>query len=121
MHAQYSKLAKISIDYAVLEKADNVALIEADFEWDDVGSWLALERHFAKDADGNVVAGMHEGLETRGCIVAGEQGHLVATFGVSDLIVIHTPDATLVCHKTKAGQMKQLIQKLCNRTKVRFL
>ena len=121
MQAQYSKLGRISIDYAVLEKADNVALIEADFEWDDVGSWLALERHFERDADGNVVAGMHEGVETRGCIVAGERGHLVATFGVSDLIVIHTPDATLVCHKTNAAQMKKLIETLGRKGKARFL
>jgi mannose-1-phosphate guanylyltransferase len=109
---EYSKLEKISIDYAVLEKADNVVIIEADFEWDDVGSWLALERHCKPDGDGNVVAGTHVGVDTRRCILAGEPGHVIATIGLSDAIVIHTPDATLVCNKAQAPEIKTLVAQL---------
>jgi mannose-1-phosphate guanylyltransferase len=118
---EYAKLQKISIDHAVLEKADNVALIVADFEWDDVGSWLALERHFQADGDGNVVSGRHTGLDTQRCIVVGDEEHLVGTIGVSDLVIINTPDATLVCHKSKAAEIKALVAKLKEKGLAKYL
>jgi mannose-1-phosphate guanylyltransferase len=109
---QYEPLKKISIDYAVMEKAQNVFMVEAPFQWDDVGSWLALERVHQPDKDRNVVLGTHRGHETSGCIVVGDEQHLVATIGVRDLIVVHTPDVTLVADRRDEQSVKQLLTRL---------
>jgi len=106
----YPNLTKISVDYAVMEKAPNVAVFEASFDWDDVGEWPALVRHTQPDADGNVARGDVALHDARGNIVLGEPGHLVALLGVEDLVVVHTPDATLVCHKSRAQELKKLLQ-----------
>ena len=107
----YGSIPKLPIDKAVMEKSSTVKVIEATFEWDDVGSWKALPNHHAQDEDGNAVIGKHLGLETRGCIIAGEPRHLVATFGIEDLIIVQTRDATLVCHKDDAENVKRLVEK----------
>ncbi|NOZ24036.1 MAG: NTP transferase domain-containing protein [Planctomycetes bacterium] len=109
---EYEPLQKISIDYGVMEKADNVIVLEADYEWDDVGSWLAIERLYDANESGNVIVGAHEGIKTRNCTVMTEPGHMVATIGVSDLVIVHTPDATLVCSKQDAADVKQLVENL---------
>lgn len=119
--AEYPKATKISIDYAVMEKAHNVAMIEAPFAWDDVGSWLALERVHPPDATGNVVLGRHEGLDTRNCVIAGEPEHLVTTLGVENLIVVQTPDATLVADRRHEQSVKQLLNQLKVRGLERYL
>ncbi len=74
----YPELEKISIDFAVMEKADNVVTLAATFDWDDVGAWPAIERHFPKDANGNVANGEAVFEECSGNIVVGEKGHLVS-------------------------------------------
>jgi len=109
---EYEKLPKISIDYAVMEKATDVAVVEAEFDWDDVGSWTALERHYAPDAAGNTVIGKTLMLDTDGCIVVTDDHHLVAASGVKDVIVVHTRDATLVCPKDRANEVKTLVETL---------
>ncbi len=109
---EYEGLRKISIDYAVMEKAENVAVIEAKFDWDDVGSWTALERHIKQDDAGNTVIGKALLLESAGNIVSTTEDHLVATVGLDDCIVVHTPDATLVCPKDRANDVKELVQQL---------
>jgi len=106
----YPGLPKISVDYAVMEKAGNVAVFEAAFDWDDVGEWPALVRHATADAAGNVARGevaLHDSSEN---IVISEGGHLIALLGVKDLVVVHTPDATLVCPKSRAQDLKKLLQ-----------
>lgn len=112
---EYERLEKKSIDYGVMEpaaKAGMVKVVEAIYDWDDVGTWRAVERHRPADTAQNVVVGKHVGVDTKGCIVAGEDGHLVTTVGVSNLIVIHTKDATLVCRKDLAQDVKKLVDKL---------
>ncbi len=108
--AVYPALTKISVDYAVMEKSENVAVFEAAFDWDDVGEWPALVRHASADAAGNVARGDAALHEARGNIVVGEPGHLVALLGVDDLVVVQTPDATLVCPKARAQELKKLLQ-----------
>ena len=108
--AVYPKLPKISVDYAVMEKAPNVAVFEASFDWDDVGEWPALVRHSQPDAAGNVTRGDVVLQEARGNLVIGETGHLIAILGVDDLVVVHTPDATLVCPKARAQELKKLLK-----------
>jgi len=108
--AVYPGLLKISVDYAVMEKATNVAVFEAAFDWDDVGEWPALVRHATADAAGNVIRGHAALYEARDNIVISEGGHLVALLGVQDLVVVQTPDATLVCPKSRAQDLKKLLQ-----------
>lgn len=109
---EYPKLEKKSIDYAVMEKAQHVAMVEAPFRWDDVGSWLALERVREKNDAGNVVLGQHLGIDTTNCVITGDGKHLVATIGVDDLIIVHTPDVTLVARRDDEQRVKMLHQQL---------
>ncbi len=108
----YRQLPSISVDVGVLERSRHVWVVPTDFAWDDVGSWNSLAFLHAADADGNVVLGSHVGLETRGCIVVGSEGHLVATVGAEDLVIVHTPDATLVCHKAQAQAVRRMVARL---------
>ncbi len=109
--ALYPVLKKISVDYALIEKARNVAVIPARFDWDDVGAWPAVTRHFPADSAGNVVRGLAVVERAAGNLVVSTPDHLVAVLGVQDLIVVHTPDATLVCPKDKAQQIKALLKR----------
>ncbi len=113
--AEYGPIEKKSIDYAVMEKAPKVAMVETPFRWDDVGSWLALERTQKRTPEGNFVLGQHLGLATSDCVVVGEGKHLVATIGVSNLIVVHTPDVTLVARRDDEQAVKTLQQMLVDR------
>ena len=103
----YPKLEKISVDYAIIEKANNVVMVESGFDWDDVGEWPAISRHYPSDEAGNVVRGSAELADASGNIVySRDERHLVALVGVQDLIVVRTEDATLVCHKKKLKKSK---------------
>jgi len=107
---EFTAIDGISIDYAVMEHAKDVLVIEAPFEWDDVGSWRSLARLHGTDADGNTIIGKHLGRETTGTIVRTGEDHLVVTLGLDDCIVVHTPDATLVATKEKEEQIRQLVE-----------
>src|SRR5206468_12092425 len=85
LRREYEALDRVSIDYAVMEHAREVLVVQAPFRWDDVGSWLALERMHPQDADGNTVLALHCGLKTKKCVIAADKGHLVATVGVENL------------------------------------
>lgn len=106
----YPKFEKISIDYAIMEKAQNVVTIESCFDWDDVGSWLAIERHESQDTEGNVKRGQVVMKDCRNNIAVGSSGHVLALLGVDDLIVVQTPDATLICPKNKAEEIKEMVK-----------
>jgi mannose-1-phosphate guanylyltransferase len=112
LELEFPLMKSISIDFAVLEKASDVSVLEAGFEWDDVGSWESLERLLGTDADGNTIDGQHCGVDTKGCIVRSSKGHLVATVGVDDLIVVNTPDATLVARKNDEAGIRKLVERL---------
>jgi mannose-1-phosphate guanylyltransferase len=112
---EFAAIRGISIDYAVMEHATDVAVIEAPFAWDDVGSWQAIARLQGADADGNTISGRHLGLHTKGTIVRGADDHLIATLGISDLIVVHTPDATLVANKHDEEAVRQLVKMIADR------
>ncbi|MBD3674926.1 MAG: mannose-1-phosphate guanylyltransferase [Planctomycetaceae bacterium] len=118
LQIEFPLMRSVSIDVGVLEKAAtdeagrNVAVIEAPFEWDDLGSWQSLPRRFEQDEEGNTVQGHYCGLETKNCIISSQDDHLIATIGVEDLIIVHTPDATLVARKDDENAIRQLIEKL---------
>ncbi len=108
----YPALKKISVDYALMEKSRNVVVVPATCDWDDVGAWPAVANHFPKDAAGNVLRGSAVVEDGSNNIVVSADGHLTAVVGVSDLVVVHTPDATLVCPKDKAQEIKALLKRL---------
>lgn len=108
----YPTLTKISVDYALLEKSANVVTIPASFDWDDVGAWPAVARHFTPDSAGNVARGEVLVEQAANNIVFSETGHVVTLLGVSDLVVVHTADATLVMPKARAQDIKALLAKV---------
>ncbi len=107
----YESLESEPIDTAVMERADNVYTAAGEFLWDDVGSWVSLANHIETDEQGNVVVGPFEQIDARDCIVAGD-GTLIAAIGVSDLVVVKTKDALLVCARDRAQEVKDLVAKL---------
>ena len=110
---EYGKIQRISIDYGVMEKADPVLMVETDFEWDDVGSWSAAADRRAKDGVGNAVEGKVVAVETKNSlVVSSDPEHLVGVLGLEGVVVVHTPDATLVCPKDRADDLKKLVEEL---------
>lgn len=108
----YATAPSISIDYAVLEKANNVLVMKADILWDDIGSWNALDRFMDRDSENNVRVGLTSVLNTFETTVFNDSDGLVVCLGVSDLVVVRSGDVTLVAHKTKVGEIKELLSKL---------
>jgi mannose-1-phosphate guanylyltransferase len=111
----YPTLVKTSVDYALLEKSTNVVMVPSSFDWDDVGAWPAVAKHFRPDAAGNVGRGEVIVEQGGGNLVFAEAGHLVTLLGVDDLVVVHTKDATLVMPKAKAQDIKALLAKVALR------
>jgi mannose-1-phosphate guanylyltransferase len=110
---EYQALEKISIDYAVMEHADNIAMARGDFGWDDIGSWPAVAAYFDKDADGNVREGRCATLDCAGNLVFSRAGdRLTALVGVRDMVVVQTDKATLICPKERAQDVKGLVETL---------
>lgn len=104
----YAALPSISIDYGVMEKAENVVVIPVEMGWSDVGSWGALFELFPTDERGNVILGCACDLGSRNCLVY-SQNRLVATLGLENTIVVDTPDATLVCRREDSQKVKDLV------------
>ena len=115
MASVYSDLEKISIDFAVMEKASRVAMVESSFDWDDVGEWPAIARHYPADEKGNVFKGSGVAIEANDNLTFAESGHCVTLLGVKDLIVVQSGDATMVCHKDYAQKVKSLAQEVATK------
>lgn len=107
----YSEAESISIDCAVLEKAKNVLTLKADLVWDDIGSWLALERIKEKDRDNNVILGKVSVSNTYETTIVNDSDGIIAILGVSDLVIVKTDDIVFVAHKTKVQDVRELLQK----------
>ena len=108
----FPTLPKISIDYAVMEKAARVLMVESAFDWDDVGSWTAVAKYLADHGACNVGNCDVSALDATGSIVFSSQKRRIALLGVNDLIVVDTPDALLVCSRHEAERIKHLIAKV---------
>jgi mannose-1-phosphate guanylyltransferase len=109
---EFAAIQGISIDYAVMEQARHVAVVEAPYDWDDLGGWQSLTRLLGVDASGNTVVGKHLGIESSGCIVRSEGDHAVVTVGLRDALVVHTPDATLVANKHDEEALRKVVRAL---------
>lgn len=118
----YPSIESISVDYAVMEKAERVAVIPADIGWSDVGSWAAAWELAAKNEEGNAGRG-GEALfvDARGNLAVVPDGRVVALVGVSDLVVVETADALLVCPRERAQDVRAIVSELEKRKLERFL
>ncbi|MBY0523318.1 MAG: NTP transferase domain-containing protein [Gemmataceae bacterium] len=121
LRREFEALDRISIDFAVMQDAPEVLAVQAPYRWDDVGSWLALERMQPQDADENTVMAQHVGLKTRSCVIVGDAGHLIATVGVSDLLIIQDGDVTLVADRRDEGTVKQIVELLKKQGREKYL
>ncbi len=112
----YPTLEPISIDYAVMEKAANVLMVELNCEWLDVGNWPALDDVCTQDAEGNVVIANNTVVtDSSRNIIVSEGEHLLAVVGMDDCIIVHTNDATLVCNKSDSQRLKELLKDIESR------
>ncbi|HJT30785.1 MAG TPA: sugar phosphate nucleotidyltransferase, partial [Pirellulales bacterium] len=112
LESEFAAIRGVSIDYAVMEHARDVVVIEASYQWDDVGSWQALARLHGSDTHGNTIVGKHLGVNTSGTIVRGPDDHLIVTLGLRDCVIVHTPDATLVANKHDEESIRQVVKLL---------
>jgi mannose-1-phosphate guanylyltransferase len=112
LSTRFSRLPRVSFDYAIMEKADRVLVVEASFDWDDVGSWSAVAKYFAADEHANAASGAVTAVDSTNNIVFDQTGTTIALLGVHNLIVVRTGDALLVCHRHQAERIKDLIGKL---------
>jgi mannose-1-phosphate guanylyltransferase len=125
---EFPKLPSISIDYGVLEPlaaraatAESVFVLPATFQWDDVGSWQALPGVLGTDDFGNTISGAACPIDTEGCVIRSTPDHLVATIGLTDFVVVHTADATLIAPKGDEAAIRKLVALLKERGYERFL
>jgi len=105
----YRRLDPVSIDHGVMERSERAAMIPADFLWSDVGSWSSLEEVAARDGAGNVISGNVVDMGSRDSILYADR-RVVATIGLSDMVVVDTPDATLVCPKNRSQDVKAVVE-----------
>lgn len=110
----FDRLEPVSIDYGVMERTTLAAVVPADIGWSDVGSWTALEEVTDKDPDGNIIAGNVIDIGSRDSVLYADQ-RLVATIGLRDVIVADTPDATLICSRDHAQDVKKVVEELKRR------
>jgi mannose-1-phosphate guanylyltransferase len=121
LQREFAAIDGRSIDYAVMERYNDVAVIEATFRWDDVGSWQAIGRLTEPDEQGNCVRGKFLPIQSQRMIVYGTQEHLVVTIGMQDTIVVHTENATLVAPKHEEERVREVVKQLQTRAWEEFL
>jgi mannose-1-phosphate guanylyltransferase len=116
----YSRIRSVSIDYGVMEHADNVLTVKADFDWNDIGSWSAVYDVLPKDINDNAVTGNAISIDSRQNYVHSPK-RLTALVGVENLVIVDTDDALLVCARDKAQDVKRVVEDLEARNKKRIL
>lgn len=111
----YPNVKKISVDYALMEHAQNVVVADGDFEWDDLGSWTALAGHIKADAEGNCAVGDFIHVDAARNIIYDARSKNrtpIAVVGLRDAIIVQTDDATMVAHKSQSQKVRELVRKL---------
>lgn len=112
MERAYDGMPAISVDHGILQHAANVDCLPCAFEWDDVGSFAALARHLPHDAAGNCAVGPLVSVDAKDCLVWAEDGRMTALLGVKDVIVVHANGATLVVHRSRAEEVRRIVEQL---------
>lgn len=114
--AEYRGCPKISIDYAIMERAANVLVVDADFDWDDAGNWSALRRRIIPDAAGNSILGNVTVLDcTDSLLLNDDPGHLIGVIGMERVAVIRSGNATLICPLSEAQRVRGLLQQIADK------
>jgi mannose-1-phosphate guanylyltransferase len=111
LHEIFAALPRISIDFGIMEKVSGLRLVPAEFVWDDIGNWSALERALPRDDRGNVSIGPFQPAASDSCIGYSDAG-TIAVFGLSNIIVVQAQGKVLVCPKERAADLKQLITQI---------
>jgi len=117
---KFERLRSVPIDVAVMEKSDRVAVVEGDFDWNDVGSWAAMSTIWPVDEQGNAGRGEVLQIDCRDTIASSE-GKLIAMVGVEDLVVVESSDAILVCPKSRAQDVRRIVDTLTKRRNRKYL
>lgn len=117
---EFAAFPSQSIDYGIMEKAEHIYTIPGAFGWDDVGSWLAMERIQKADENGNVLDGNVVAVDTRDCIIQGGK-KLLAVIGLEQIVIVDTKDATLVCAKEHTGDIKKAVEVLRREGRDKYL
>lgn len=121
LQREFTAIKGTSIDYAVMERYQNVLVVEAPFQWDDLGNWTAIPRLTGTDEQGNSITGSSLNIDTENSIIRAADGHLIVTVGMKDCIVVHTPDATLIADRNNEAAIKQVVAELENRKMDHYL
>ena len=112
LRREYPRMERIPIDKAVMEKADNVVVLDVGYAWSDVGDWRSLAELKPADPHHNVVEGPVRLIDTHNCVVLADDGHLIAAIGLSDLVVIQSGGATLIARRDQLDRLKMLVEGL---------
>ena len=115
----YSRFPKISIDYAIMEKTTKAIVIPAEFIWDDIGEWRALERILSKNKEGNIIQGLIKEIGTNNCIFINKENKILGAIGISDIIVINSKEGLLIVKKELSPKVKDLVEELLEDKKLR--
>lgn len=107
----YGQMEKISIDYGILEKAKDVAVLPAVLNWSDLGSWESYHQVALKDSENNFIQGRVLNFETEGCLIYGGE-RVIGAIGLKDLVIVDSPDALLVCPRSESQEVRQVVEKL---------
>jgi len=108
---RYQQLPNISIDYAIMEKTDKIAVLPSDFGWSDIGSWKSLYDFIPKDSNGNVIDGDVISQDTKDCFIMGYE-RLIATNKIKNMVVVETPDSVFVSDMESSRDVKLIVEKL---------
>ena len=111
MTAQFNRMPKISIDYAVMEKSDRVAVLPLDLYWNDIGSWDSLHDILSRDENGNAAVGDVMTIDTKNCLIFGNK-RLLSTIGLEDCLIVETEDAVLIAKKGETWKVKEIVDRL---------
>ncbi len=117
---QFPGLPAESIDFGIMEKAEHICTIPGNFGWDDVGSWLALQRINETDSEGNMLSGDVVSVDSKNCTICGGS-RTIAVLGLEDVVIVDTPDAVLVCDKNSTQDIKKVLAELRAQGRVELL
>lgn len=108
---EYEKIDGISIDFGIMEKSLEVAVLKTNLDWDDIGSWNALDKYYMKDDENNIINGLCTTIDTKNSLIFGD-GRLIATIGVNNLLVVDTGDIVLICDRERDQDIKEMVRQL---------
>lgn len=110
---EYKKVDGISIDFGIMEKAQDVVVLKTKLDWDDIGNWNALDKYYVKDDENNIINGLCSSIDTHNCMIFGDS-RLIATIGLNNLLVVDTGDTLLICDRERDQDIKEMVRQLDN-------